>query len=102
MLWNTLKKREIALGVVEVPIEIFNTRITRRPFPTWKDSSEWTPFTYRPGIGDRAALFKPEGSVPITGGAFGALWKCQMKFEGEEEILPVAVKEIKLTQAVMR
>ncbi|KAG8925384.1 hypothetical protein FRC00_004034 [Tulasnella sp. 408] len=93
-LWDTAAKRGKSkgsgIGVTSIPIELFNTSVSQRPFETWKDPEEWTPFVYRPGVEDKAAVFKPESSAASTGGAFGALWRCKMKIIGEDKVHEVS------------
>ncbi|KAG8945860.1 hypothetical protein FRC04_012220 [Tulasnella sp. 424] len=105
-LWGVAGERAKAQrsrnGIVTAAIELFNTGIKQRPYTTWKDPKEWTSFTYRPGVENRKALFKPQKSSPTTGGAFGSLWRCDMKYEHEDAVYTVALKEIRLSGAVLQ
>lgn len=115
--WDTATQRGKSKGsgmsVTTIPVELFNTSVTQRPFgkyaldsrtppfslcsfiqETWKDPEEWTPFVYRPGVEDKAALFKPESSAASTGGAFGSLWKCKMKINGDNNVHEVSWSKI--------
>ncbi|KAG8945858.1 hypothetical protein FRC04_012218 [Tulasnella sp. 424] len=106
-LWDVAgaraKAQGSANGIATVAISMFHTGIKQRPYTTWKDPREWTSFTYRrPGVENRAAFFKPQKSSPTTGGAFGSLWKCVMKFERDNTVYTMALKEIKLSGAVLQ
>ncbi|KAG8945859.1 hypothetical protein FRC04_012219 [Tulasnella sp. 424] len=105
-LWDVAgvraKAQRSGNGITTVAIEIFNTGIKQRPYTTWKDPRAWTSFTYRPGVENRAAFFKPQKPSPTTGGAFGSLWKCDMKFERDNTVYTVALKEIRLSGAVLQ
>ncbi|KAG8989405.1 hypothetical protein FRB90_002248, partial [Tulasnella sp. 427] len=86
----------------DVPIEVYNPKNTQRPFKTWKDPREWTPFVYRPGVDNRNAVFQPEDEAPRINGGFGSVWKCKMKLQGDSEVYAVALKEIRLSGASLR
>ncbi|KAG8927522.1 hypothetical protein FRC01_007305, partial [Tulasnella sp. 417] len=99
-LWDAASER--VNGSFTIPIELFNPSLTKRPFVTWKDERKWTKFTYRPGVKDTSAKFRPYNSMATATGAFGSVWKCAMKLKGDDTVYRIALKEITLSQAAMQ
>ncbi|KAG8891942.1 hypothetical protein FRC01_014423, partial [Tulasnella sp. 417] len=84
-----------------VPIEIFNPHITVNPIETWKDIGRVSDFTYRPGVEDKVATFKPKSVQNYFRGFFDSIWDCEAITggSGDQQVArQIVVKEMKFVR----